>query len=152
MADSDTSDKLKPTTQQVPGNPTGKGGFGDNPQNRNPGGWKKEMVFSYQYRRFMNMTVAEIEEYSKLPKENRTVVEDLAYNRVIAAKKSLPDVKEMTDRTEGKAPQAIDVTSGGEKLPTVIIEGLYGTKPGFRISNQAPEADEVAADSNEQSS
>lgn len=105
----------KPTTQQVP-NPTGKGGFKDNPQNRNPGGWKKEMVFSYQYRRFMNMTVEELREYSKKDDKERTVVEDLAYARVIAARKSLPDVKEITDRTEGKAPQSIDMTSNGESI------------------------------------
>jgi hypothetical protein len=106
------------TTEQVttPPNPTGKGGFGDHPENRNPGGWKKEMVFSYQYRRFMNMTVEELREYSKKDDKDRTVVEDLAYARVIAARKSLPDVKEITDRTEGKAPQSIDMTSNGESI------------------------------------
>lgn len=109
MANDDTSDL---TTEQVIPNPTGRGGFGDNPQNRNPGGWKKEMVFSYQYRRFMNMTTAELKEYSSKPDTERTVVEDLAYSRVIAAKKSLPDVKEITDRTEGKAPQTIGIVAG----------------------------------------
>ena len=37
------------TTQQATDmnrNPEGKGGFGDNPQNRNPGGWKKEESIS----------------------------------------------------------------------------------------------------------
>lgn len=105
-----------------PPNPTGKGGFGDNPENRNPGGWKPTMVFSYQYRRFMNMSVDELKEYSKLPDKERTVVEDLAYSRVLAAKKSLPDVKEITDRTEGKATQLIDVTSAGEPIKTTLVE------------------------------
>ena len=36
-------------------NPTGKGGFGDHPENRNPGGWNPDFTFSYQYRRFLNM-------------------------------------------------------------------------------------------------
>jgi hypothetical protein len=105
MATTEQVDKPHPNGE-LP-NPSGKGGFGDNPQNRNPGGWKKEMVFSYQYRRFMNMTTAELKEYSSKPDTERTVVEDLAYSRVIAAKKSLPDVREITDRTEGKAPQFI---------------------------------------------
>lgn len=99
------------TPKDMNRNPEGKGGFGDHPEHRNPGGWRKEVSFSYQYKRFMAMSIAELEEYAKTPKEKRTVVEDLAYGRVLAAKKSLPDVKEMTDRTEGKAPQAITITS-----------------------------------------
>lgn len=111
------------TTEQVktPPNPKGKGGFGDNPQNRNPGGWNKEMVFSYQYRRFMNMSVDELAAYKNVPTSKRTVVEDLAYRRVVAAQNSLPDVKEMTDRTEGKPNQSVDVTTDGESLNKVEL-------------------------------
>lgn len=106
------------TTEQVhpnklnPPNPNGKGGFGDNPDHRNPGGWKKENTISYQYNRFMNMTPDELIEWSKTPNSERTVAMDLAYARVLAARKSLPDIKEITDRTEGKAPQFIGI--GGE--------------------------------------
>lgn len=92
-------------------NPTGKGGFGDNPQNRGDGSWDKTMVFSYQYRRFMNMTITQLEEYSRLPKDERTVVEDLAYQRVLSARTSLKDVKEITDRVEGKPKQSIELDS-----------------------------------------
>ena len=119
MGNNDTSNLT--TEQATPQkdmnrNPEGKGGFGDNPQNRNPGGWSKELSFSYQYKRFMAMTSAQLSEWAKTPAEERTVVEDLAYARVVAAKKSLVDVKEITDRTEGKAPQSIDLTSNGETL------------------------------------
>jgi hypothetical protein len=82
-------------------NPTGKGGF--------------------QYNRFINMTEAELEAFTKLPKSERTVAQRLAFNRVKAADKSLPDMKEITDRTEGKAYQSMDVTSGGEKLEGLVI-------------------------------
>lgn len=158
MGNDDTSDKLNKTTQQVDDkgnkvpNPTGKGGFADNPQNRNPGGWRKEVSFSYQYKRFMAMTSKELAEWATTPSDKRTVVEDLAYARVVAAKKSLADVKEMTDRTEGKAPQSLDLTSGGEKLPTVIVESVYGTKPNFRVNNETAKTDDVAADSNPEQS
>ena len=118
------------TTEQVVPNPTGKGGFGDNPQNRNPGGWKKEMVFSYQYRRFMNMSIDELEAYGKLDKSDRTVVEDLAYRRVLAAQKSLPDVKEMTDRTEGKAAQTIGITTQDPVLAILNKMGLGESDAG----------------------
>lgn len=101
-------------------NPDGKGGFADNPDNRSDGRWDKTKVFSYQYRRFMNMTIPELKEYALKPDEERTVVEDLAYERVRAAKISLPDVKEITDRTEGKPKQSIDHTSGGEPLEALV--------------------------------
>ena len=103
------------TTQQVdepdkkPPNPEGKGGFGDNPQNRNPGGWRKEVSFSYQYKRFMAMSGEELEKWSAdTDKKNITVIEDLAFRRVTEARRSLPDVKEITDRTEGKPKQTVD--------------------------------------------
>jgi hypothetical protein len=92
------------TTEQekhVP-NPTGKGGFGDNPQNRNPGGWAKEKSIPYQYHRFLAMPIEEFESFKPI-----TVVELLAYNRIQEARRSLNDIKEITDRTEGKAKQEL---------------------------------------------
>lgn len=90
-----------------------------NPQS--PGGWKKENTISYQYNRFLNMTPEELEAYSKVPKKDRTVAMDIAYQRVLASRKSLADVKEITDRTEGKAPQSVDLTSDGKPIQAPII-------------------------------
>lgn len=92
-------------------NPEGKGGFGDNPHNRNPGGWKKEESISYQYNRLGRMTDEEFASY--IPK---TKFERIAYNRIKDAEESLNDTKEITDRVEGKAPQSIDMTSKGESI------------------------------------
>ncbi len=92
--------------------------FADRPQDRSPGGWKKENVFSYQFKRFMNMSEQEFREFSRTPKDTMTMAERLAYNRVLNADKSLADFKEIADRTEGKAAQAIDLS--GE----VTLEGL----------------------------
>lgn len=105
-------------------NPEGKGGFGDNPQNRGDGSWDKKMVFSYQYRRFMNMTITELKEYSKLPESERTVVEDLAFKRVMAAQNSLKDVKEITDRVEGKPKQSIELDSKLSGLSDAELERI----------------------------
>jgi len=74
----------------------------------------------------MNMTPDQLIEWSKTPNNERTVAMDLAYNRVLAARKSLPDIKEITDRTEGKAPQSIDLTSQGNELKTALVEFVGG--------------------------
>lgn len=100
-------------------NPTGKGGFRDNPQNISSGSWNKEMVFSYQYRRFMNMSLNELNEWRALGDMEKKVVEELAYQAVMRAKNSLPDVKEITDRTEGRAKESLDITTDGESLNKV---------------------------------
>lgn len=96
------------TTEQVtpPPNPTGKGGFGDHPENRNPGGWNKEESISYQYNRIMRMSPDELEMF--VPE---TVAQKIALQRITAAMTlaGLNDTKEITDRTEGKAPQSVDI-------------------------------------------
>lgn len=119
------SDENKETTTQQVTNPTGKGGFGDHPENRNPGGWKPEFTFSYQYRRFLNMSKEEFDTWiENNPK--RTMVEDAAYYAVKDAKTSLGNRVEITDRTEGKAPQTISVDGGffkADKLKLEVVDG-----------------------------
>jgi hypothetical protein len=58
----------------------------------------------------------------------------------------------LLNRSFGKPTESIDLTSLGEKLPTVIIEGTYGREPGFRVNNNTAEVDELAEDSSQQSS
>ena len=54
--------KDKKTTDQVrtPPNPTGKGGFAEHPENRNPGGWKKQDTPRYKIERMMELSDVEI--------------------------------------------------------------------------------------------
>lgn len=94
------------------------GGEKANPQS--PGGWKKENTISYQYHRFLNMSPAELKAYADTPDKERTVAMDIAYSRVLASRKSLMDTKEITDRTEGKAQQYIDMTTGGEPMRALV--------------------------------
>jgi hypothetical protein len=108
--------KDKPTSNQVNKNPdmnlnpTGKGGFGDNPQNRSDGRWNKEGSISYNYNKLMRMTPEDFETF-----EPTTYAEKIAKQRVKDAVSSLNDAKEITDRTEGKAPQFIE-NSGEQKI------------------------------------
>lgn len=107
-----------PTTKQVKRvpNPTGKGGFGENPENRSDGRWDKEGSISYQYHKIIRLSADELENFKA-----ETVAQDIAYRRVLASRESLLDVKEITDRTEGKSPQAIDVTTLGEKITNIAM-------------------------------
>ena len=96
-------------------NPSGAGGFGDNPQNRNPGGWNKEESISYWYNKLGRMDEAEF-----LSFKPANVNQKIALNRVLRAMKddkdSLAETKEIADRTEGKARESIDLTTAGESL------------------------------------
>jgi hypothetical protein len=134
MGNNDTSDKLNSTTKQVAQTRDEKGritggmppvGFHTNPENRSDGGWKKENSIGYQYRRFLNMTTEELKAWDKTTPENeRTVAMDIAYAQIIQSRKSLPHAKEVTDRTEGKAPQAVDITSGNQPIKAVQVVDL----------------------------
>jgi hypothetical protein len=98
------------TNQDMNRNPTGKGGFGDNPGNRNPGGWKKEDSIGYQYNKLIRMNEADFKKWlEENPENERTVAQALAYSAVINAKNKLDYLKEVTDRSEGKALQKVEM-------------------------------------------
>lgn len=86
-------------------------GFNKHPENRSDGRWKKEDSISYNYNLFLAMSEEDFNDY--IPE---TKAQKIAYNRIRDAEKSLVDTKEITDRTEGKAPQTIDMTSLGESI------------------------------------
>ncbi len=99
-------------------NPTGKGGFAENPQNRNNGRWSKETSISYWYNHLIRLNVSDFENF--VPE---TTAQQLAYNSVNEAKSKLDYLREVTDRTEGKAPQTTDITTAGKEInqtPTII--------------------------------
>ncbi len=108
-------------------NPTGKGGFGERPEDINRSGtWNPRMTFSFQYRRFMNMTVEEFKSWKDLTADkDKTMVEELAYVAVLKARSDIRDRQEITDRTEGKAPQTVVVDGGffsKDKLKVEVVD------------------------------
>lgn len=100
-------------------NPTGKGGFQERPQDRSSGHWNKDDSISFQYNKLLRMPPEQFNEF--LPE---TVAQQIAYKRIKIARTNagLMDTKEITDRTEGKAKQAVDVTSNGETIKPVLVE------------------------------
>ncbi len=95
-------------------NPTGKGGFGDNPKNINISGrWKKEDSISYNYNKLLRMTADEIRDWMlENPEGQRTMAQNIAISAILRARDDLDYTKEVTDRTEGKAPQTM-IHEGG---------------------------------------
>ena len=92
-------------------NPSGKGGFGDNPQNKANGRWSKDTSISYWYNHLIRLDIKDFETF-----EIKTIAQQLAYNAIIEAKDELGYLKEVTDRTDGKSIQPTDVTSKGESI------------------------------------
>jgi hypothetical protein len=104
-------------------NPTGKGGFVDNPQNKADGRWKKEDSFSYCLNYFKSLSVEQFLKWGKnTPKKKRTVAMDLAYNRVFNAREDLKEFQEVANRTEGKPVQPLANPDGSNlEFPVVYL-------------------------------
>jgi len=100
-------------------NPTGKGGFGDRPEDINYAGRPdNENSFMYWMNYFKSLTVEEFKLWEDVvPEGERTMAANLAYFRVSKAHNNLDEFREVADRTEGKAPQSLDFTSGGKPIP-----------------------------------
>ncbi len=100
---------------------------------RNPKGRGKGVPNAKtRYQRMLNLiekvknpVTGEIEEF--------TVAEIMDMKVMQKARNGdLPAYKEIMDRLEGRAQQAVDVTSGGETIQNNIlgvIDGVYGTRP-----------------------
>ena len=101
-------------------NPEGKGGFAERKHDISPGGWKKENTISYQYNRFINMSPQQFKDFAKSPDDDKTMAMVLAFKRVLEARNSLPDMKELTDRTEGKAVQQIEMKAEIHSVDSIL--------------------------------
>lgn len=129
--DSKTPPKLR--------NPDGKGGFGDNPQNRHNGSWKKTETFRYWFDVFKEMTVAELKTWQNdNPEDKRSVASNLAFTRVIKAQGDLKEFQEVANRSEGMPKQTVEAINLNEKYEEYLeMCKQYGLDPatGLRLDN-----------------
>lgn len=133
----ESSEKVKKTlknaTKQAKKPRAGKGGvvppknrqFGaKNGNPRSNGRWRKEDSISYQYNLILRMTPVELDKYEKSP--NLTMAQQIAIRRIKDSlnddNKALYNTSEITDRTEGKARQAIEMEV--ESVSKNPFEGL----------------------------
>ena len=83
-----------------------KHNFKNSPQYINGGRWDEEKSISFQYKKLIRMTPGQFRRWEIDHKENeRTVAQEIAHKAVEKARDDLAYLKEVTDRTEGKAPQ-----------------------------------------------
>ncbi len=101
-------------------NPNGVGGFQDHPEIRSDGRWDKDTSITYWYNKLGRMTKDERKLF-----EPQTYFQEAALNRLKAMVSSDEDqalraTKEVTDRTEGKPKQDIDMNLGlDENIPVI---------------------------------
>lgn len=103
------------TTDQVSRkapNPTGKGGFGDNPENRNPGGWKKTDTLRYKIEKASFLSTEELQQIADDPAES-ALLRKFAEATVKADWRM---IKEITEMLYGKPKETVDVTTQGESI------------------------------------
>lgn len=105
-------------------NPTGKGGFQERPEDIAKGRWSGETSISYNMNKLIRATVDDVKTWiEKHPEATRTMAEELAFNAVVAARKDLAYLKEVTDRTEGKPKQEVN-HDGGIKIEVTNLNDV----------------------------
>lgn len=110
-------------------NPTGKGGFGDHPENACNGRWRKEDSYTYNVNKFGRMTDIELQEIILKSKAGElTQFQQAALKTVLDMKKDegWKKLVDTVDRVDGKALQPVEQTVNGYVPPTINIEFVKG--------------------------
>ena len=112
--------------QILPGqvnNPTGKGGFKDNPQNMNKSGnWNPRASIGYMRRQYVALTDAELQEVINKGKAGElTQAEKAALSSVLSMGTAAGRI-EAEDRLEGKPRQQIDQQITQAAAPVINVK------------------------------
>lgn len=110
-------------------NPTGKGGFGDHPENACHGRWRKEDSYTYNVNKYGRMTDIELQEVILQAKGGElTQFQRAALQTVLdmQKKEGWKKLVDTVDRVDGKALQPVEQTVSGYVPPTINIEFVKG--------------------------
>lgn len=115
MAQNKSTDQVYVTPPQKR-NPTGKGGFGDNPENRNPGGWRKEDTPRFKLEQMMKLSADDLRKVAE-DKTSPLFEQKLA----IAIKNGQwREIKEMIQEVYGKPKESVDLNNPDGSLAPVV--------------------------------
>lgn len=139
MTDNTKNTEVDPSTKQVgeiirdekgkfqagaAANPSGKGGFGDNPGNRASGSWKKEDTARYKLEQMMQMNEGELKEITGDP--YKPLFEQKLAQAMIDGQWTV--IKEMMDQVYGKKTD-IDMNLKAEEGVPIIKGFVIPTAP-----------------------
>lgn len=111
--------EVQTTTQDYNRNPTGKGGFGDNPQNRNPGGTPRTDISIVKLL------------LKKLAEAEGAEAEAIADTFIAKARGGdFKFAKEVIDRIDGTSPQKTEIT--GAEGGAIEVEHRHRLTPEQR--------------------
>lgn len=103
-------------------------GFHTNPERRNNGKWDKDESISYWYNKLLRMPNDEFDSFKPANSTQRIV-----YARIVAAcgadELALKATKEITDRTEGRPRQDIDMSVEQDESAPAIKGFVIPTLP-----------------------
>jgi hypothetical protein len=100
------------TSSKQVGNPTGKGGFKDNPQNRHSGHWKKESTPRFKLEQMMKLSDFDLQD----------IQQDLTaptFERKLATfilDGDWKTIREMCEQVYGQPKQTVDATYTGNPV------------------------------------
>lgn len=103
------------TKQAYNRNPTGKGGFGDHPENRSNGSWRKEDTARYKLECMMQLTRGELEDI--LQDTNRPAFEQSLAKAILSSK--WRELNQMIDQVYGRRT-TLDVDISDNKTEPII--------------------------------
>jgi hypothetical protein len=112
--------------QILPGqvnNPTGKGGFGDNPQNGKGGGrWNPKASIGYNRRKYVGMTDEELADVIKQGQQGLLTQAEKAALASVMSMGTFAGRVEAEDRLEGKPRQQIDQQITQAAAPVINVK------------------------------
>lgn len=118
QAVSDAARKIRNGEKGVSLNPSGKGGFGDNPENRSNGSWKREDTPRYKLEQMMTLTETELSTIHSDP--NTPLFERKLAVTIING--TWPVIRDMMNEVYGRPKETVNLTDQTNYPP--IIRGF----------------------------